>query len=640
MKKNTAQNHKLEYQIEVGNPMKLGVHKVGNGMNFAIIVRDDTMNCSLILYDKETEKILTELVFTEEMRFGNIFAMLVKGISTQQITYNYRMGNQIITDPYANIVYGSPVFGETTAGKKTSGFYCDKFDWGGDKKLNYSFSDSFIYRLHVRGFTMGIGSGTRKKGTFLGILDKVPYLKSLGVTMVELLPAYDFNEVVIKNPEARAVKMTKDETEPRKKVDFWGYRSGDYFVPKVAYSYKKNPVSAIHEFKTMVRELHKQGIEVCMEFHFDDNTPIPYILDCFRHWVFNYHIDAIHCAMEPEVRRVVSEDPYLARTKFISYGFDNCIHKGMKRLGEYNQVYMEIARRFLKGDAGMLGDMAFRLRYNKEEVAAINYIASNDTMTLMDMVSYGKKHNESNGEENRDGRENDFSWNCGVEGTTKRKKVMELRKRQLKNALAFLFFSQGTPLLYAGDEFGNSCNGNNNPYCQDNEISYLDWRLEKKNAWLVEYVRELAAFRKEHHVLHLDCPLQGKDYYALGMPDVSYHAEETWSLRSREECRSFAMMLNGAYCTLSGGKTEENLYLAFNMHWEEQKIGLPSAGKQKQWELVFTTGDSMEEIRKNMEADTRYLTVPPRSVTVLSGVQAENIEEQEISHEKSKKRNR
>ena len=450
------------------------------------------------------------------------------------------------------------------------------------------------------------------------------YLKSLGVTMVELLPAYDFNEVIVKKADPRAVKMTKEENIQEKKLDYWGYRPGDYFVPKVAYSYKKEPVAAIREFKTMVRELHKHGIEVCMEFHFDDRTPIPYMLDCFRHWVFNYHIDAIHCAMQPEVRRVVSEDPYLARTKIISYGFDNCIHKGFKRLGEYNQVYMGIARRFLKGDSGMTGEMAFRLRYNKDDVAAINYFASNDTMTLMDMVSYNQKHNEVNGEQNKDGRETDYSWNCGVEGATKRKKVVELRKQQLKNALACLFLSQGTPLLYAGDEFGNSCEGNNNPYCQDNDISYLDWRLAKKNAWLIDYIKELVAFRKNHKVLHLDCPLQCRDYYALGLPDLSYHSTQTWSLDTREEIRSFGMMLNGDYCTLSGGVAEDNLFLAFNMHWEEQKIGIPSAGKQKAWKVLFTTGESIMNIEEKMEENPRYLTVPPRSVTILSGVETED----------------
>lgn len=631
MAENTVKNKELNYKIEIGNPMQLGAAKIDGGINFALIVTENVKNCSLILYEKGTRKIATEIVFTEEMRFGNIYAMLVRGISPQSFEYNYRIDNKIITDPYAALIHGATEFGETDLNKKTSGFYYDKFDWSGDRRLNYEFSDSLIYRLHVRGFTMGRYSGSRKKGTFMGILDKIDYLKDLGVTMVELMPAYEFNEVIedtVSRYEPR-IHLSNEEMMKAKKVDFWGYRDADYFMPKAAYSSKKDSARAIKEFKTMVRELHRNGIEVCMEFYFGREVTPSYMMDCFRHWVFNYHIDAIHCGMDNDVRGAISADPYLSRTKIISYGFDSDNHSKFKHLGEYNQVFMNTARKFLKGDEGQVNDMAFRFRYNKDYAAAINYMASNDSLTMMDMVSYDRKHNEENGEYNKDGSESDYSWNCGFEGGTKRKSVVELRKRQLKNAMAMLLLSQGTPMIYAGDEFGNSCGGNNNPYCQDNEVSWLDWRLVKKNAWLLEYTKNLIRYRKEHNILHMDKQLQVKDYRSLGTPDISYHSERTWSLDTDIFARCFGVMLNGSYCRLAGKKPEENIYIAFNMHWESRKLGVPTAGRNKKWKLDITTAEDIQDLSGEEPDNHRYLTVPPRSVVVLSSVTDPEAEERE-----------
>lgn len=626
MSENIDINKELNYKIEIGNPMQLGTTKMSGGTNFALIVTENIRRCSLILYEKGTMKIATEIVFTEEMRFGNIFAMLVKGISIDLFEYNYRIDNQIITDPYARLIYGATVFGETDPKRKTSGFYSDKFDWSGEKRLNYEFSDSLIYRLHVRGFTMGRNSGTKKKGTFLGILDKIDYLKELGVTMIELMPAYEYNEViydVISRYEPR-INVNEEEMMKAKKIDYWGYRDADYFMPKVAYSSKKTSAGAIKEFKTMVRELHKNGIEVCMEFYFGREVTPSYMMDCFRHWVFNYHIDAIHCGMESNVRGAISADPYLSRTKIISDGFECDNHSSHKHLGEFNPVFMNTARRFLKGDEGQVHDMAFRFRYNKDYAAAINYIASNNSLTMMDMVSYDIKHNEVNGEYNKDGTNYNYSWNCGFEGDTKRKSVVALRRRQLKNAMTILLLSQGTPLIYAGDEFGNTCNGNNNPYCQDNNISYLDWNLTKKNSWLLDYTKKLIQYRKSHNVLHMNKQLQVKDYRSLGLPDISYHSERTWSLDQDIFARSFGVMLNGSYCKVMGKISEENLYIAFNMHWESRKLGIPTAGRNKKWQIDFTTAndDLPESIIEELNVE-RYICVPPRTVIVLSTVDVE-----------------
>lgn len=599
----------MNYKITVGKPMPLGTTKIAAGINFAVMVQGkEDKNCSVILYKKGTLDVVTEIAFTKEMRFGKVYAMCIQGISMNQFDYNYRIGNRVITDPYAMLINGGKVFGENDKTRKTSSVYEDKFNWEGDVLPKTSFSDSIIYRLHVRGFTMNRYSKVRKKGTFAGIVEKIPYLKELGITMVELMPAYEFNE---------------NSGTINGKVNYWGYTDADYLMPKVAYSYRKDAKSAVNEFKTMVKELHKNGIEVCMEFSFDDSVTPNYMIDCFRHWVINYHIDGIHCNMDNDIRGAVSADPYLTDTKIISVGFDSDNFSNVKHLGESNCVYMNIARRFLKGDEAQVGDMAFRIRYNKPFAQAINYFANNNTFTMMDMVSYENKHNEANGEYNKDGDEWNYTWNCGAEGETKKKDIRLRRIRQLKNAMCLLMLSQGTPMIYAGDEFGNSAKGNNNPYCQDNDVSYVNWRAIDKNKEYFEFTKELIRFRKAHNILHSEKPMEMKDYRSLGMPDMSFHSERTWSLDSNVLTRFFGVMLYGKYAGLLTKKEEESLYIGFNMGWEEALIGLPAPGRGKKWKFAFSSNEEVKEVQiSETKMMARSLWVPPRSVVVLEGEDA------------------
>lgn len=596
--------------------MQLGAVKTNDGINFTLMTGGkERKQCSLILYEKGTVKVAAEIAFSQEMWYGNICTMCLQGISLNNFDYNYRVGNRVITDPYATIINGAGVFGENDVKKKTSSVYVDRFNWKDDRKPMTDFADSIIYRLHVRGFTMHKYSKVRKKGTFAGIVEKLDYFKELGITMIELMPAYEFNE----NAGVR-----------KGKVNYWGYTSADYFMPKVAYSYKKDAVSAINEFKTMVRELHRNNIEVCMEFYFEKGVSPAYMIDCFRYWVINYHIDGIHCNMSPDIRGAVSADPYLSNTKIISYGFDSDEYSVNKHLGEANDVFMNIARKFLKGDEGTVRDMSFRVGYNKAFATPVNYIANHDTLTMMDMVSFSAKHNEENGEDNKDGREDNYSWNCGFEGHTKKKKTLEFRLKQLKNAWCLLMLCQGTPMIYAGDEFGNSCDGNNNPYCQDNNISYLDWRLVKKNSELFEFVKFIIRFRKEYNILHLEAPFQNSDYRSLGMPDMSYHSDRTWALNTDVFSRHFAVLLNGRYCSVFKKAEEENVYIAFNMYWENRKFGIPGAGKGKEWKVAFAT-DAVDKIELDDRKVkfSRSVMLPPRSVAVLISEKSDEVAAEE-----------
>ncbi len=620
-----AKNKELKYKIKAGNPMQLGAVKTNDGINFALMLNGrEQKACSLILYEKGTLKVAAEIAFTQDMWYGNICTMCLQGISLNNFDYNYRVGNKVITDPYAAIINGAGVFGENDVKKKTSAGYVDKFNWEDDIKPMINFSDSIIYRLHVRGFTMNRFSKVRKKGTFAGITEKIEYFKELGITMVELMPAYEFNE---------------NEGVKDGKVNYWGYTSADYLMPKVAYSYKKEAKSAINEFKTMVKELHKNKIEVCMEFYFSKDISPAYMIDCFRYWVIHYHIDGIHCNMSDDIRGAVSSDPYLANTKIISYGFESDEYSFNRHLGESNDVFMNIARKFLKGDEGTVNDMAFRVRYNKDFATPVNYIANNNAFTMMDMVSFSTKHNEDNKDSNKDGRDDNYSWNCGFEGITNRKNIKKFRLKQLKNAWCLLMLCQGAPMIYAGDEFGNSCDGNNNPYCQDNDISYLDWRLIKKNNELFEFVKYIIKFRKEHNILHLDKPFRLNDYRSLGMPDMSYHSERTWALNTDVFARHFAVMLYGKYCKVFKKPEEENLYIAFNMYWESKKFGLPTAGKGKEWKIAFTTDEEGKvEIDDRNVKFSRSIKLPPRSVAVLISEENEEVIAEENAKEEENKR--
>src|SRR5574344_322116 len=410
--------NQLNYKVKTGIPMPLGTMQTKEGINFAMIVPGkEDQKCSLLLYKKGTLDIITEIMFSDEMRFGKVYAMCIQGLNVNEFDYNFRVGNRVITDPYAKIVQGHKYFGQQDFVRRTSSVYVDRYKWDNDVRPEIDFADSIIYRLNVRSFTMSKYSKVNKKGTFKGIINKIDYLKELGVTMIELMPAYEFNEV------------------DGNKVDLWGYRNANYFMPKIAYSSKKDPKEAIHEFKNMVSELHKNGLEICMEFYFEDDVTPTFMLDCFRYWVINYHIDAIHCNMNDNIRGAISADPYLARTKIISYGFNSDEFSDIKHLGEFNTVFMNTVRKFLKGDEGQVQDMAFLLRYNKECAQPVNYVSNNDAFTLMDMLSYDRKHNEANGEYNHDGSNENYSWNCGYEGSTKRKSVIELRKKQYKNAV-------------------------------------------------------------------------------------------------------------------------------------------------------------------------------------------------------------
>ncbi len=592
-----------------------------DGITFSAAVPSEE-NVNLILYPRGKEEIAQEIPFPRQHYTGIVRTMKVEGISSGEYEYNFRIGDRVTVDPAAHVVRGRDVFGD--AGPRgehqvRGGFVSEDFDWGEDQvPLAIPYEDVIAYHLHVRGFTKQKNSRVRHKGTFLGLQEKIPYLKELGINQVILMPAYEFDEIMPPAaPEegpAGTPPLSSALQAPGEKLNFWGYTKGHYFAPKYSYSATKDPV---REFKTMVRAFHENGIEVVMEFAFPDPVNAGMVNECLAWWVQEYHVDGFSLFMNQETANTLAGNPILMRTKLISGYFPaDSIYQGkrknaMRSLAERNDCFLTTARKLLKGDENQLGDFVARVRYNPENAGVMNYITGHDGFTMMDLVSYDKKHNEANGEQGRDGAACDYSWNCGAEGPTRKRSVLKLRQRQMKNAFAMMLLAQGTPVLLAGDEIGNSQQGNNNPYCHDSELTWVDWSREKTAQDLTDFVRRLIAFRKEHRILHREKALTGGDSLSCGYPDFSCHGSRAWYGDFDYQNRHVGLMYNGSY---AGEDTF--IYVAYNFHWEPRSLALPKLPEGMDWREEINTGDEpccQEPIRE------KEIEVPGRCIRILVG---------------------
>lgn len=603
--------HLGHIKVYRGNPLIMGATVIGDRVNFAITAKVGSQ-CEVILYQKGEDKEAFKIPFENGQVIGNVYAMSVSGLDYKNYDYNFRVNGKIIIDKYAKSLSGKKQWGAESKNIKAA-IVDDEYDWQKDAPLCIPFEDTILYRLHVRGFTKHASSKVKHKGTYLGIVDKIPYLKSLGITMVELMPAYEFNE--IKTQPATSMRGQFHIENPT--LNYWGYTEGYTFAPKASYAFSNEVGGEVNEFKYLVRELHKNGIEISMEFFFPQGTNPKEILDCLHYWVMEYHIDGIHVNCEEAVMRMIETDDLLCTTKIFTYSFaaDTDFYQARsetRNLANFNDDFMVAARKFIKGDEDMLNTISYKVKSNPAGTAVVNYVANHNTFTLYDSVSYDKKYNELNGENNQDGAVYNYSWNCGAEGDTRKRKVMDLRRKQIKNALCMVLLSQGVPMLYAGDEMCNSQKGNNNPYCLDNEISWTNWNTTAIAKDVLEFTKELIRFRKEHKVLHLKEETRQMDYHSYGLPDMSYHGTKAWYADFSHFNRHFSMMYCGKYAMDETGTDESDLYIAYNMYWEKQSFGVPSARCKKKWKVAFSTSPEQE-----MGETDRTFQVPGRSVTVL-----------------------
>ena len=450
-----------------------------------------------------------------------------------------------------------------------------------------------VYLAHVRGFTMHNSSKVRGKGTFYGMMQKIPYLKELGITTVELQPIYEYEELDTKG-----------------KVNYWGYQKGYYYAPRASYSYKSD---AVREFKALVKAFHEQGMEVVLQFYFPAEVSRLEIADILKYWSLNYQVDGFHLMGENIPVQELAGDVYLSRRKLWYYDFPVDVlypgkEKPLKRvLASYQDSYMYDMRRLLKGDEGCIYNAVKRMTCNPAKMGVVNFLTNYFGLTMWDAVCYERKHNEENGEKNRDGNDYNGTWNCGAEGATKKKQILSLRRKQYKNAFALLMFSQGTPLFFMGDEFCNSQKGNNNPYCQDNEITWLNWNDINRNKELHQYVKDLIAFRKQTSVFHMKKECMLMDYLSCGYPDLSFHGEEAF----KPSWEYFSRQAGLLYCGDYAGEKGTLVYLAINMHWEEQIFACPKLKKGKEIICVFTTDEECK-------VEKEQLVLPPRSICVCT----------------------
>jgi glycogen operon protein len=520
----------------------------------------------------------------------------------------------------------------------------DAFDWKGDRHLKRPLSETIIYEMHVRGFTRSPTSEVRQPGTYAGVVERIPYLKSLGVTAVELMPVYEF-------PSEEA-----DGSRPER-AKYWGYDPIGFFAPHRGYMTGNKPGDQVRQFKEMIRELHAAGIEVILDVVFnhtaegnelgptfsfkglenkvyymlaDDGTyrnftgcgntvngnhPIvrEMIFHCLRHWVHNYHVDGFRFDLasilsrnrrgelipNPPMVEIIAEDPMLADTKIIAEAWDAA---GAYQVGsfdnlrwaEWNGQYRDTIRRFWRGDSGMTGAMATRLAGSSDlyqlsgrrPYHSINFVTSHDGFTLNDLVSYDRKHNLENGEENRDGERHNYSCNYGIEGPTRRKAIVTLRQRQAKNMVATLLLSQGVPMILSGDEVLRTQRGNNNAYCQDNAISWFDWRLVDRNAEMLRFVQALVAFRRSQPNVRRDAFLTGKAARPGLLPDVSWYAASGKPVDWNSVSPSLTSVFGTSHLDDEAGRP---VMLMLHSGPEPQSFVVPPVAAGLEWRLFVDT---------------------------------------------------
>lgn len=616
-----------KYKLSRTELLPYGVSYTDKGIRVSTVMDADS-DCGIILFHKDTKEEL-RISFPAWARQGRICAMEIENINEYN-TYLLFEGNEIFSDPYSRDAEGYGLFGEPAniVSKIYKDEYVHKYEY-----VQIPFFESMFYMLHVRGFTAHNSSKIKAAGTFAGLVSKLDYIKKLGFNSIILMPVYDFNEIIsiksqvevkdINDMVSNSLLTPGDEVPENIKelgnfsktagnaknltnVNFWGYADGFYYMPKHTYSYTKD---ANKEFHELVDEIHKRDMEVILQFVFKPSFSVISIIDVLRFWRIQYRIDGFQLIGTGLPIIDILNDPVLYGCKLL---YDDPVDSGTsvvnKMHGQVDFGFMMDARRFLKGDPNMASIMAGRLRDANPKRNPINTIAKQDSMRLYDIVSYNEKHNLDNGENGRDGADINLSWNCGVEGITKKKNIMSLRKKQIKNALTIMMLSQGAPLIFSGDEFGNTQFGNNNPYNQDNATGYIKWPGNKIGKEILDYTAKLIEIRKRNPAFGSDKMLLGRDPLSYGYPDVSMHGANLWRADLGPSSHAFGILYFNKYFDADN---EELVYVIYNMYWEEQDIALPVFEKNRKWKICLTSDE------KNVLNDEKVIRMEPRSVAII-----------------------
>jgi isoamylase len=708
----TTSSPQKALNTSTGQYYPLGATVQTGGVNFALYSQNAT-DVFLLLFDKEdgdaTDVIQIESrtkfvwhVFVEGLRPGQLYGFKVRGPFDpgRGMRFNDR---KLLIDPYAKALTGKfrsvdnlllAYDPQSFAADKSldtrendhvvpkSIVVDDRFDWQGDTPPCIPIEKLYVYEVHVKGFTAHASSAVQHPGTYLGFIDKIPHLTQLGVNAVELLPVHE--------------SYAEDFLLSRGLTNYWGYNTIGFFAPECSYSTQRSRGCQVTEFKTLVRELHKAGIEVILDVVFNhtaegnekgptlcfkgvDNPTyysltgngddpyryymnytgtgntmnlanthvIRFVMDSLRYWVEVMHVDGFRFDLASVLGRTegqfqksasffdaISQDPVLQRVKLIAEPWD----LGTYQVGnfpvdwsEWNGRFRDSFRKFEKGDAGQLAEIGYRLAGSADLYAddgrsaynSINFITCHDGFTLYDLVSYNSKHNEANLEHNQDGTNDNNSWNCGAEGPTTDPDILRLRKQIIKNHACVLFFSMGTPMMLGGDEFGRTQRGNNNAYCQDNDLSWFDWSLASKNADILEFFRKAIAFTKKYTVLQNRKFFLGRDMNMDNISDISWFGTDLGAPRWNDpEARSLCYRLDGGETQSALGRYY--LFVILNADFLVRAVRLPKFDHGVHWFRVVDTSlpsgqDFMDigaEIR--LDPEDSYL-VNPRSTILLLG---------------------
>ena len=564
----------VDMKTAVGFPFPQGCTVEGQTVNFSVAVPEG-QTCELIIYKKGARTS----AFSQKMPYsdvaGNLHFLSVVLEQPEDYEYCYKIGGKIVPDPYGKAFSGREHWSVSKGKEKRklrTRIVTDTFDWEKSQFPHLKKEDVIAYSLHVRGFTKHSSSGVAHKGTFDGVTKKLPYLQKLGINQIHLMPVYEFDE-------------------NQRHVNYWGYGKAYFFAPKASYA-AGDPVN---EMKSLVRQMHLAGIEVILEMPFTEGTTFSLILDCLRYWVMQYHVDGF--IVNPYICNPdeLAKDPVLAKSKILKKedGFQN------------------VMRRFLKGDEGMIWDVICQLK--NQDTQLYNYIASHNGFTLCDVVSYDGKHNEANGENNLDGPDYNYSWNCGAEGNSRKKAVNELRKNQIFNAFFLLLFAQGMPCILSGDEFMNTQKGNNNAYCQDNLISWLDWNQLSRREELYTFVCRLIALRKA--CMKQTAKKSEDTMGRSGIPQISYHGEDAWQMPAGRASRQLGVFYHEE-------STEKDFYIAYNMHWLSHSFALPSLPKGMEWVCIAGTKEGVLDEKEAVPVKDKKVQLEERTIKVFVGRQA------------------
>lgn len=622
-----------------GEPSPFGATEYGDGFNFAIYSTCEKI--SLCIFDeKDPQHLLGEYELDPiHNRTGNVWHIFLHEIPPFA-AYGYRIGGSIVLDPYAKAVVTSPVWDDrsTNAPYSPLGKIINRnpFDWQGVIPPKVDLKDLIIYEMHVRGFTIDSSSKVEYPGTFLGLIEKIPHLKELGVNAVELLPVFEFNE---------KENVHKDPVTKLPLPNYFGYSHVSFFAPMNRYASRCDEDNPIQEFKMMVRELHRNGIQVILDVVYNHtseggdrgpaysfkkldkgtyymlneqgyfynfsgcgntynaNNPIAreVILTSLRYWVTEMHVDGFRFDLASILTRdengmplskaplidAISKDPLLSNVKLIAEAWDAAglyqvggFYFG-KRWSEWNGYYRDVVRKFIKGTQDHKNAFSSAIcgsqnlyGWRGSPVCSINFVTAHDGFSLSDLVTYNEKHNERNGEGNRDGYDHNESWNCGAEGHSSNKKIVALRERQIRNFVLALMMSQGIPMVLMGDEYGHSKDGNNNAWCQDNRLNWFLWDNIHTRPDFYRFFQKMIEFRK-------NTPLLRRDSF-LGDQDITWHGSMPGKPEWENDNRFIAF-------TLQASDKHPEIYVAFNSGHLPINITLPSPGNGLHWVWVVNT---------------------------------------------------